>query len=88
MWCSEVTVFLSTPTHICFYTQRIRGFFKKSMSKYILAIDVGSSSTRSLLFNDEAHVMARSQKQFASTSRKPGSRCQFVTALNHSFRLG
>lgn len=42
------------------------------MSKYILAIDQGTTSTRAFIFNKEAEIIGRSQKEFTQYYPKPG----------------
>lgn len=42
------------------------------MSKYILAIDQGTTSTRAFLFNKNAEIVSKSQKEFTQYYPKPG----------------
>jgi len=42
------------------------------LSKYILAIDQGTTSTRAFLFNKNAEIIGRSQKEFTQYYPKPG----------------
>jgi len=42
------------------------------MPKYILAIDQGTTSTRALIFDDEARVVASAQKELSQSFPEPG----------------
>jgi len=42
------------------------------LSKYILAIDQGTTSTRAFLFNKNAEIVSKSQKEFTQYYPKPG----------------
>jgi glycerol kinase len=42
------------------------------MSKYILSIDQGTTSSRSILFDKEGNVIATAQKEFTQIFPQPG----------------
>ncbi|MGM0446548.1 MAG: FGGY family carbohydrate kinase, partial [Bacillota bacterium] len=42
------------------------------MSKYILSIDQGTTSTRAFLFNKNAEIIGKAQKEFTQYYPKPG----------------
>ncbi len=42
------------------------------MSKYILALDQGTTSSRAILFNEESNIIAVAQKEFTQIYPKPG----------------
>lgn len=42
------------------------------MKKYIMAIDQGTTSSRAILFDHDAHIVASAQKEFTQIFRHPG----------------
>ena len=42
------------------------------MARYILALDQGTTSSRSIIFSDEGQVVAMAQKEFSQYFPKPG----------------
>ena len=42
------------------------------MRKYILSIDQGTTSSRAVLFNEDAEMVAMAQKEFTQYFPKPG----------------
>ncbi|MCF8008740.1 MAG: glycerol kinase, partial [Halanaerobiales bacterium] len=42
------------------------------MSKYILAIDQGTTSTRAFIFNQDGKIINKAQKEFTQYYPKPG----------------
>ncbi|MEK6656250.1 MAG: FGGY family carbohydrate kinase, partial [Nitrospirota bacterium] len=42
------------------------------MNKYILALDQGTTSSRSILFNFDGNIIATSQKEFTQIFPQPG----------------
>lgn len=42
------------------------------MKKYIMAIDQGTTSSRAILFDHDAHIVASAQKEFTQIFRRPG----------------
>ena len=42
------------------------------MEKYILTIDQGTTSSRAILFDSKASVIAKYQMEFTQIHRKPG----------------
>jgi len=45
---------------------------KRSFSKYILAIDQGTTSSRAVLFNSQCKIVALHQKEHKQITPKPG----------------
>ena len=45
---------------------------KKSMAKYVMALDAGTTSNRCILFNEKGEMCSVAQREFTQYFPKPG----------------